>query len=89
MKRIFLICLIISIVSFPKVLSQQSNDTIAYLITCGPGTETYSIYGHSALRIAISSKHSDVIYNWGVFDSNTKNFAWKFAKGRLDYMLGH
>ena len=87
MKRIFLICFIISIVSFPKVLSQSSNDTIAYLITCGPGTETYSIYGHSALRIAIPGKHSDIIYNWGVFDYRTKCFAWKFAKGRLDYML--
>ncbi len=87
MKRILLICLIISFVSFPRALSQQSNDTIAYLITCGPGTETYSIYGHSALRIAIPEKKSDVIYNWGVFDYNTKNFAWKFAKGRLDYML--
>ena len=87
MKRIYLICFIISIVYFPKVLSQQSNDTIAYLITCGPGTETYSIYGHSALRIAIPAKHSDIIYNWGVFDTSTKFFAWKFAKGRLDYML--
>lgn len=87
MKKIFLICLIISFVSIPKVLSQPSNDTIAYLITCGPGTETYSIYGHSALRIAIPEKHSDIIYNWGVFDTSIKFFAWKFAKGRLDYML--
>ena len=87
MKRIFLICLIVSIVSFNQVLSQPSNDTIAYLITCGQGTETYSIYGHSALRIAIAAKHSDIVYNWGVFDYNTKNFVWKFAKGRLDYML--
>ena len=87
MKKIFLICLIVSFVSFPIVLSQQSNDTIAYLITCGPGTETYSIYGHSALRIAIPEKHSDIIYNWGVFDTSIKFFAWKFAKGRLDYML--
>jgi hypothetical protein len=87
MKRICLLCLIISFVSFSRVLSQQSNDTIAYLITCGPGTETYSIYGHSALRIAIPGKHTDIIYNWGVFEYNTKNFAWKFAKGRLDYML--
>ena len=87
MKRIFLICFIISIVSYTEAWSQSSNDTTAYLITCGPGTETYSIYGHSALRIAIKSRHSDLIYNWGVFDTNTKNFAWNFAKGRLDYML--
>lgn len=87
MKRIFLICFIISFVSFPRVLSQQLNDTIVYLLTCGPGTETYSIYGHSAIRIVLSEQHSDIVYNWGVFDYSTPNFAWKFAKGRLDYML--
>lgn len=87
MKRILIVSFIISILTFSKGLSQLPNDTTAYLVTCGPGTETYSIYGHSALRIAIPEKNLDLIYNWGVFDFNTKNFAWKFAKGRLDYML--
>jgi hypothetical protein len=87
MKKIFFLALILSIIQFPKVLSQASNDTLAYLITCGPGTETYSIYGHSALRIIIPGKQIDSVYNWGVFDFATKNFAWKFAKGRLDYMV--
>jgi hypothetical protein len=64
------------------------DDTLVYLLTCGPGTETYSVYGHSALRIVIPEKHADTVYNWGVFDFDTPNFAWKFAKGRLDYMLG-
>jgi hypothetical protein len=27
------------------------------------------------------------VYNWGVFDFNTPNFVWKFAKGRLNYIL--
>jgi hypothetical protein len=85
-KNIFIILLLLS-VSGSSVFAQSSNDTLAYLITCGPGTETYSIYGHSALRIVIPEKQTDVVYNWGVFDFNTKNFAWKFAKGRLDYML--
>jgi hypothetical protein len=60
----------------------------AYLITCGPGSEIYSMYGHSALRIVIPEEESDLVYNWGVFDFNTPNFAWKFAKGKLSYMLG-
>lgn len=63
----------------------QNADTTVYLITCGPGTETYSIYGHSALRVEIN--RADTVYNWGVFDFSATNFAWKFAKGRLDYML--
>lgn len=87
MKKIFLISLLFMSISLPGVFSQQPNDTVAYLLTCGPGTETYSIYGHSAIRIVIREKHTDTVYNWGVFDFNTKNFAWKFAKGRLDYML--
>ena len=87
MKKLFFVSLFFLLISFTRIFSQPSNDTIAYLLTCGPGTETYSIYGHSALRIVIPEKHTDTVYNWGVFDFNTSNFAWKFAKGRLDYML--
>ncbi len=67
--------------------AQQGSDTTAYLITCGSGTETYSVYGHSALRVFIRSAKSDIVYNWGVFDFDTPWFAWKFAKGKLDYLL--
>jgi hypothetical protein len=71
-------------------IKAQESDTTMYLITCGPGTETYSIYGHSALRVTINQAgglKTDTVYNWGVFDFDTPNFAWKFAKGRLNYML--
>ena len=87
-KRIFFINLFFVLISIKTVFSQSSGDTVVYLLTCGPGTETYSIYGHSALRVVIPEKHTDTVYNWGVFDFSTSNFAWKFAKGRLDYMLG-
>ena len=87
MKKALLLILFITMIPVSGVLSQPANDTLAYLITCGPGTETYSVYGHSAIRIVISSKGFDAVYNWGVFDFAAKNFAWKFAKGRLDYMV--
>lgn len=64
----------------------QQSDTTFHLITCGPGTATYSIYGHSALLIIYNDK--DSVYNWGMFTFDTDFFAWKFAKGRLDYFLG-
>ena len=70
------------------ISSQEKPEAEVYLLTCGPGTETYSVYGHSALRIVIPAKNSDTVYNWGVFDFSTPHFAWEFAKGRLDYMLG-
>jgi len=87
MKRIFFISLFFLLISFTRVLSQPSNDTTAYLLTCGPGTDTYSVYGHSALRIVMPEKHIDTVYNWGVFDFNAPNFVWNFAKGRLDYWV--
>ncbi len=88
MKKILLTLSFLYLINLPGLYSQTTSDIEVYLLTCGPGTETYSIYGHSALRIVIPDKHSDIVYNWGVFDFSTPNFAWKFAKGRLDYMLG-
>jgi hypothetical protein len=87
MKSCFFVFLIVtlSILNPAATYSAGNNHTRVYLLTCGPGSETYSIYGHSALRIV--NHDSDVVYNWGVFDFDTPNFAWKFAKGRLDYML--
>ena len=88
MKKILLIFTIFLSSGFLKLFSQTESATGIYLITCAPGTATYSIYGHSALRIIDTDKATDLVYNWGVFDFSTSNFAWKFAKGRLDYMLG-
>ncbi len=87
MKKSILILSVILLSGINNLFSQSSSGVSVYLITCGPGTETYSIYGHCALRIVIPERNSDFIYNWGVFDFSTRHFAWKFAKGRLDYML--
>lgn len=88
MKKFLLIVITLTLCfTFSQPARSQEADTTMYLITCGPGTETYSIYGHSALLVDIGGKKT--VYNWGVFDFDTPNFAWKFAKGRLDYMLGH
>lgn len=87
MKKSILILSAVLISGINSLFSQSLPDASVYLLTCGPGTETYSIYGHCALRIVIPERNSDLVYNWGVFDFNTPNFVWKFAKGRLDYML--
>jgi len=87
MKKVILFINLFFLISSPHLFSQADNDTVIYLITCGPGTDTYSIYGHSALRVEVKSTGFDRIYNWGVFDFDTPHFAWKFAKGRLNYSL--
>jgi hypothetical protein len=87
MKKIYLIIPVLILICLKEVQAQPMPDTTVYLITCGPGTDTYSIYGHSAIRIYIPKNKSDMVYNWGVFDFGAPNFAWNFAKGRLDYYV--
>lgn len=87
MKKIVVLSSFLLLLYFSELQSQSARDTSVYLLTCGAGEETYSIYGHSALRLVIPDKQTDIVYNWGVFDFDTPNFVWKFAKGRLDYLL--
>jgi len=57
------------------------------LLTCSPGDELYSTFGHNALRIVDSAAGTDIVYNFGVFDFYDPNFYMKFVRGKLLYML--
>lgn len=57
------------------------------LLTCAPGDELYSIFGHTALRVIDSAGHTDIVYNYGTFDFNDPDFYSKFVRGKLDYSL--
>lgn len=58
------------------------------LLTCTPGNELYSVFGHSAIRIQDRTEEGaiDWVYNYGTFRFSD-DFYWKFARGKLDYML--
>jgi hypothetical protein len=57
------------------------------LLTCDPGEEIYSSFGHSAIRVLNQETGSDRVYNYGTFDFRAPNFVLNFAGGRLDYFL--
>lgn len=66
-----------------------ANDSIEIsLLTCSSGKETFTAWGHSALRIIDKEANIDVVYNFGLFDFDTPNFYLKFIKGKLKYKLG-
>jgi hypothetical protein len=67
----------------PK-LSQEAQVSI---FTCDRGSELYSTFGHTALRIKDSANALDVVYNYGYFDFSTENFYFKFVKGDLQYFM--
>lgn len=58
------------------------------LLTCGPGTEIYSLFGHTAIRVKDDSLGLDLVFNYGLFSFNTDNFIYKFTKGETYYRLG-
>ncbi len=88
MKKAFLLTALLAVLLPLRMSAQMADSADVYIITCAPGTESYSIYGHTALRITIRGTTFDRVYNWGIFDFSTPNFTYRFAKGRLDYMLG-
>ncbi len=57
------------------------------LLTILPGSEIYSLWGHSALRITDPRHGLDITYNYGTFDFEAGHFALKFLHGNLDYTL--
>ena len=57
------------------------------VLTCGPGSDLYSKFGHTAFRVQDPSLGLDWVYNYGTFDFDQPNFYLKFARGQLDYAL--
>lgn len=66
---------------------QLSDQSQISLLTCSPGQEIYTIFGHSAVRVFDPALRMDSVYNYGTFDFKKPGFAIKFMRGKLDYEL--
>lgn len=104
-RKIILTCLLaIAWLYSPMLKAENKQETSCfptlsdkaeiYLVTCGPGNDFYTTFGHTAIRICDSTmkiddrgNNLDIVFNYGTFDFNTKNFYYKFAKGQLSYYL--
>ena len=80
------------LLSIPLSAQQVDTSGIADLeisiLTCGPGQEIYSLFGHTALRVRQPSQDIDRVYNWGMFDFAAPGYTLNFLRGKLDYWLG-
>jgi hypothetical protein len=56
------------------------------LLTCAPGNELYSIFGHTAIRVQDSLSGSDQVFNYGTFEFSP-DFYVQFIRGKLLYSL--
>ena len=72
-----------------KVHAQQlSPEATVSVLTCDPGAEVYSMYGHSAIRVSDPTLNLDAVFNYGLFSFDSTNFMYSFAKGQTDYAMG-
>ncbi|MEJ7611678.1 MAG: DUF4105 domain-containing protein [Ferruginibacter sp.] len=67
--------------------SQDSSRLRISLLTCTPGEELYSTFGHSALRVIDSNSVTDHVYNYGTFNFEDEGFYLKFIRGQLRYYV--
>ncbi|HEY0039355.1 MAG TPA: DUF4105 domain-containing protein [Flavisolibacter sp.] len=66
--------------------SQDSCVLRISLLTCAPGEELYSTFGHTALRVQDKTTGLDQVYNYGTFEFD-EDFYSKFVRGKLLYAL--
>ena len=87
-KKLFIYTLLLSSIfnSFGQdiLLSKKARVSV---LTCGTGNESYSLFGHTAIRISDVDSNLDIVYNYGHFDFDTPNFVMKFTKGDLNYSI--
>lgn len=85
---LLLVCILLT---YSKLDAQQviiSDSAVVSLITCSPGEEVYSKFGHTAIRVKDKTNNVDVVFNYGIFSFETEHFYYKFIKGETDYQLG-
>ena len=87
-KSVFII--LISMILGAQLQGQDTLQKPFYqitLLTIAPGSEIYSLFGHSAIRVKNIKTGEDNTYNYGTFDFNTPHFMIKFLRGKLPYQL--
>jgi hypothetical protein len=94
-KYIFISSLVVFLLSLTSNVKAQQhyhnskNDSIQIsLLTCGPGEEVYSLYGHTAIRFHDLKNNQDLVVNYGMFSFSQRFFILRFVFGLTDYEMG-
>lgn len=91
---ISVLCMIPNAVSAAVIDTEKPivdfDDLEISLLTCAPGQEVYSLYGHTALRIRQTDVQGgvDIAVNYGMFSFHKPFFVLRFIFGVTDYEMG-
>lgn len=87
MKKIVLLFIIIVCCHLENRAFTLSPEAEISILTCSSGSELYSLFGHTAIRVHDPRANYDQVFNYGTFDFQTPHFYLKYAKGLLPYYL--
>lgn len=83
-----LLCCCLFFVQFKSARALQLSDSAQVsLLTVAPGSELYSAFGHSGIRVKDFKQNIDAVFNYGTFNFYQPNFYVNFVRGRLLYMI--
>jgi hypothetical protein len=94
-QKLLIWCLV-SLVSLPLFAQRPmpptqplSSSAMITLITCNPGDQLYSTFGHSAIGVIDPEQGINWVFNYGTFNFNVPHFYTKFVSGKLLYQLSY
>lgn len=87
--RVVVSFLLLMILRLTPVQAQTDTCNLRIsLLTCSPGEELYSAFGHTAIRVVDNTTGADIVYNYGTFDDTDPiEFYKNFTKGLMFYEL--
>lgn len=72
----------------PAGLPERGSELTISLVTMGQGDAVYERFGHNAIWVHDTLRHTDRQYNYGLFDFRQENFILRFVQGRMLYAMG-
>lgn len=96
MRNFFLLifCLVVSGIIEAKPTNTTNTSPLLgeeaqiFVLTCTPGVEVWSKYGHTGIRILDAQQNIDIVFNYGIFSLMEDDFYLKFIQGETYYQLG-
>lgn len=92
--RKVLFSIVLSLIVLSNMSAQKpqhimlSDSARIFLLTCTPGEEVWSKYGHTGIRVQDIPHKLDIVFNYGIFSLMEKGFYVKFIQGETYYQLG-
>ncbi|MDB5252429.1 MAG: hypothetical protein JWP27_1598 [Flaviaesturariibacter sp.] len=86
MKKLLFFLTWLAVYATPAAAQADSCGLRISLLTCAPGAELYSIFGHTAIRVQNPETGMDAVFNYGTFEFGP-DFYPKFVRGKLPYFL--